>query len=386
MKNRILVAFLAIALVATLAGFSACPAPKEELPPVKIGLLRAFTGMVSDWGEETGQGVRIGLDEIGWEIAGRKVILIEEDAGDTPDVAVSKAKKLVEEDKVDVVIGPMLIHSTKAVEAYLKPLGVVHISTGPLWGLESDHSFYTQYGSGKGNAYPNGLWCYDKLGARTAALMYMDYLFGYQNRDGFTQAFVERGGTIIYDAPIPLGTAEMAPYLVAAAGKKPDVLVVFLLSPSVEAFLRQYHEYGLTVPVFMMGTVPRETTIQELGDKIAGMKGADPYTAEIDTPENKEFVSRVKAKYGCYPGDGHTIGYLPVIMYANAVEALGGDTDAEKVTEKLLSVGTCHTPVGILTYKEGLRAPYIDIYILEAVKKDRWCWDVIDVYRQVTPF
>ena len=388
MKNRILVVFLVLVLVAVTMVFGACKAaaPEEELPPVKIGLLRAFTGMVTDWGNEMSQGTHFALEEAGWQVAGRQIILIEEDEYETPEVAVTKARKLVEQDKVDAVVGPLLAHSGVAVGSYLESVGVLHFPSGCADAAISDWSIYHGYGSGRGNSYPGGLWAAEEMGWKTAAVMYMDYLYGYQTRDGFAKGFTESGGEIVYDTGIPFGTADMAPYLVAAAATNPDVLVVFLLSPSLETFVTQYHEYGTTTPVFHMGTVPREVVIQQLDDKIVGMYGSDPYTAEIVTPENQEFVSKFKAKYGVYPGDGSTVGYLPVVMYLQAVEALGGDTDPAKVTDKLLEIGSFVTPVGTLTYKEGSRVPYIDMYMLEAVKKDRITWDVLEIYPQVEPW
>jgi branched-chain amino acid transport system substrate-binding protein len=387
MKNRILIAFLALVLVAVPMLVGACSkSTPEEKAPIKIGLIRAFTGMVTDWGQEMSQGAHFALEEAGWQVAGRQIILVEEDEGETPDVAVTKARKLVTQDKVDVVVGPLLANSGVAVGAYLKSVGVLHFPSGCADAATSDWSIYGGYGSGRGNSEPGGIWSAQTMGWKTAAVMYMDYLMGYQTRDGFVKGFTDNGGKIVYNTGIPFGTVDMAPYLTAAAAAKPDVLVVFLLSPALETFVTQYSQYGLKMPVFHMGTVPREATIQQLGDNIIGMYGSDPYTAEINTAENKAFVSAFKDKYGVYPGDGSEVTYLPIVMYLQAVEALGGDTDPVKVAAKIDEIGTFVTPVGTFIYKQGSRVPYLDMYMLKAVRLDRIAWEVVATYPQVKPW
>ena len=144
---------------------SPSPAPEPEpLEPVKIGILRGFTGAAAISGPHFTQGVKLVLDRYDWKFAGRDIIIFEEDEGDTPAFGVAHARKMVEGDGVDVVIGPLFSDTTLSVADYLKAKGVPHFPWSSA--LEpSDHQFYT-HGTTRGNAAPAGYFAYDVLGAR----------------------------------------------------------------------------------------------------------------------------------------------------------------------------------------------------------------------------
>lgn len=382
MKNRALVIFLTVVVVATFVAAGVCQAlAAERVRPVKIGVIRGFTGAVAAIGAELSRGVDWVLSENGYEIAGRPIIVIEEDEGETPEKAVAKAKKLVEQDKVDVILGPLLAHSTMAVQGYLKMKGVPQLAFGPSDEPVSKHAFWS-YATGRGGAYPGGQWAYDVLGARKATFLYTDYLFSHQLRDGFKAGFEARGGTIVADIPVPWPEIDMAPYLVKI--KDTDVVVPFLV-PAAATFVQQYREFGLKVPVFFMAALMyEEPLLRALGDAALGMYGTTWYSAEIDTPENKRFVAAFKNKYGYYPAMGTIQGYWPARMYVEALKATRGNADPKKITDALLAIKSIDTPAGTLSYTSG-RTSVQDIYILQVVKKDRYAWKVLKKYSGIMP-
>jgi branched-chain amino acid transport system substrate-binding protein len=387
MKNRILLVLLAVVLVGALVGFGACraPAPTEEkLPPIKIGLLRGYTGAVALAGPATAQGVEYILNEAGWEIGGRTLILLQEDSSDTPDFAVAKARKLVEQDKVDVVLGPLIADSVVAVEAYCKLKGVLNLPEGPSDKPVSEHAFFTNYGYTVASSYPSGLWCYDQLGAREVAFIYTDYLYSQQLRDGFKAAFTERGGTILSDSGTQWGTVDFAPYI-QAVPKGADVLVVFFPIDVFVPFVKQCAEFGLKMPIFFMsGDVLDEGVLAAAGDASLGVLGAGDYTPEIDTPENKNFVNKWKADYEYTPGVLSLNGYRLMRTYLEALKSTGGDPDPVKVTQALLQIKPFTTPAGPMSFSPG-RICIHNMYIMKVVMKDRLCADVVQVYPAVQP-
>jgi ABC-type branched-subunit amino acid transport system substrate-binding protein len=87
--------------------------------------------------------------------ASRKIVLLPSDESDNPATAVAKARKLVEGDRVSVVIGPMLAHSSAAVAPYLARAGVAHLPWGMADKPTSDNAIYTA-GTGTGNAFVAG--------------------------------------------------------------------------------------------------------------------------------------------------------------------------------------------------------------------------------------
>src|SRR5262245_24538023 len=77
--------------------------------PIKIGLLLPYTGVIAVNGQEASKGVEFFLAKIGNKAGGREIQLLKEDDEAKPDVGQTKVRKLVERDKVDMLVGP--VHS-----------------------------------------------------------------------------------------------------------------------------------------------------------------------------------------------------------------------------------------------------------------------------------
>ncbi len=385
MKKKILLSiFLVVALVSLLAASdwsTPARAAEKSRGPVKIALIRAFTGIAVVQGKDISHGADYAAWENGYEVAGRPIIVIEADEYQTPERAVAAAKKLVEDDKVDVVLGPLFAHSSIAVAAYAERAGVPHVSVGPIDEEAGKHTFFT-FGSGRGLAYPGGQYVYEVMGARTASMLYQDYLYGEQNRDGFAADFTSRGGKMIYTAAVPFGAPDMAGYL-AGIGK-PDVLAVMLVGPDGLTFVRQYHDYGLKTPIFFTSpTLETEDLLQVAGERASGIYGTNTYSPNIDTPRNNEFVRKFKEKYGDYPAQPTMWGYWAMHAYLEALKATKGDTDSKRITKALLNL-KMDTPAGPMSFTPG-RVALHPVYIFQIVKKDRYTWGVVRQYPAPLP-
>ena len=350
---------------------------------VKIGAIIPYTGIAATVGKEIERGIQYVLDTAEWQVAGRRIILVKEDETDDPTVAVAKARKLVEQDKVDVVLGPLLAHTGAAVGAYLGPLGIPHLPMGASDSANSKDSFFV-LGTGRGEAYPAAYFAYEDLGARTAAVLVSDYLYGHQNRDGFTSAFNEKGGKVVTSQAIPLGAADMAPFLEGLG--KVDIVAAFLVNPSDMAFVRQYREMGLKMPVIFINCLPQEEVLlAQMGDNVLGMYGVTMYSTLIDTPENKKFVDEFTAKFGVIPGQATVYGgYWATALYLEGVKATGGDVAGAKVIDAMKN-RQLSTPAGTLSISPG-RIGIHDDFVFKAVKVGtKYGWQVVKKYPMVQP-
>jgi len=284
---------------------------------------------------------------------------------------------------VDVILGPLLAHTTVAVGEYLAPLGVPHVSYSVGDDAESKTTFYPA-GSSRGDSYPSGLFAYDELGARTAAIIHQDYLYGEQVRDGFTAAFTTRGGTIISVQKVPFGTVDMAPYIEGMG--EPDVICLLLVSPSDVAFMRQYHEFGLKMPAIFGHNFPQGEIykLDEVGDPILGFYGCSTYSPLIDTPANKEFIQKFEEKYGFWPGVTTVVSYVTTTMFLEAVRSTSGDTSHAKIIKALEGIKDLQTPFGTATMQN--RVAVLDEYVFKAVKMgDKVRWQPVKKYPNVQP-
>jgi branched-chain amino acid transport system substrate-binding protein len=96
---------------------------RAETGPIKIGVLAPLTGVVAAGGREMVEGTQFWFDQVGNEVAGRKVELIIEDDGSNPDTSLQKARKLVEQANVAFLMGNLLANTGLAVANYVKENG-----------------------------------------------------------------------------------------------------------------------------------------------------------------------------------------------------------------------------------------------------------------------
>ena len=340
--------------------------------------------MAASVGPEISAGINYVLDQADNQVAGRKIVLIIEDESDNPAAAVAKARKLVEGDKVDVIIGPLLAHTSAAVAPYLARAGVPHLPWGMADKPTSDNAIYTA-GTGTGNAFVTGQFAAQQLKAKRAALLNMDYALGHQMRDGFTAGFLSAGGKIVSNQLLPMGTSDLAPYFEGL--RDADLLAVLMVNPTDFAFARQYHEFGLKMPVIFISSQPQEEPLlQQMGDDVLGMYGATMYGPSIDSPQNREFVARFVEKYKQRPGIATVhAGYWTTAMVLAAVKMTGGDTSRPAIGAALLKITDLDTPAGKLTINKK-RMGIHDVYVFQVAKAaDRYVWNVVKRYPAVSP-
>lgn len=386
-KMAIFLSSMALLVVVDVLPFALVGAEQAQAAstePIKIGCLVPYTGAAAGEAKPIERGIQFALDEVGWQIAGRKITLIKEDQGQDPTAAVSKARKLVEQDKVDVILGPILAHTGVAVDAYLGPLRVPHVAFEASDEPKSNTRFLPT-GTNRGNAYPSGLFAYDELGARKAVIIHQDFLFGLQVKDGFAGSFTRKGGSILSVQKVPLGTVDMAPYI-AGLGN-PDVICALLLTPSDVAFVRQYREFGVKAPIIFGSKRPQgeDDKLAQLGDNALGMYGFTVYSSLIDTPDNKQYVQKYKAKFGVFPGDAATSGgYYSITLFLQALRNMKGAITRDKITEALVGIKEFKTPVGTTVMQN--RVGVNDVYAFKLVKIENTLnWQVVKKYPQVEP-
>ena len=239
---------LCLVLAVVLAAPSYAPAASEG-KPLTIGLLLPYTGFDPRNAPQMEAAARQRLDDIGWRVGNRKVQLVTADSATDPNVGVQKAMKLVEQDHADVLLGTLFGNVAIAVAGYANRAGVpfapfMEQSMAVIHNNPQGSVLPT--GTLKGSAYPSGLYAYDKLGYKTATILYSDYAAGQEFIGGFAEGFQKRGGTIIQRQAVPLGTLDFAPFLTSL--KKADV-VAFWFAGTMGNFLKQYFEFKSGMPV-----------------------------------------------------------------------------------------------------------------------------------------
>jgi len=205
---------------ASLAGAGAGLHPwraSAQTAPVKIGFLAPLTGVVASGGREMVDGANMWLEKVNYQAGGRKIELAVEDDGSTPDIALQKARRLVEQTNVPFLMGCLLANTGLAVANYVKGNGVPYflpiIAADDLTQRARIKNVIRSGGySSSQTTHPFGDWAL-KQGYKKIATISQDYAFGHEQCGGFCQVFTEGGGQIVQQFWHPLNSADFSPYL-----------------------------------------------------------------------------------------------------------------------------------------------------------------------------
>lgn len=371
MKNilRHAIAFgLAVLVVLCIA-----PAGVLAQAPIKIGFLAPLTGPFAQIGKDMLAGSDLSLDEIGRQAAGRKIEVIVEDTAGNPATALTKARKLVEQDRVHLLTGGLLASTGYALHPYVDAQQIP--TTYPV--MASDD--LTQRKLAKWVVrtgwttsqpmHPFGDWVAKTLKYKRVATIGMDYAFGWETVGGFQQTFEEAGGQIVQKIWTPLNTNDFAPYLAQIRKDVDAVFALFLGQPALQ-FAKQYRESGLKerIPLIGGGTFTDEHVLPSMGDEAIGIVTALHYSAAIDTPANKRFARAFEAKAG------KSASYYSEATFSNArwvVEAIkaikGNVEDRAPFLAALRKVELTDAPRGPITV-DTYGNPVQTIYVRKVEK------------------
>ena len=342
MALLVLIAFL-------LAAVDGTPA---QSGPIKIGFITDLTGPAAQAAKDMVNGLTLYLDEIGSQMAGRKVELIVEDSQGRPDVALTKLRKIVEHDRVHIVAGVLFGHIGYAmapkVEEYRIPaLFTVAASDDLTQRLKYRWVIRTGWASSQ-PSHPFGEYAARTLGYRKVAVVASDYAFGWEVVGGFQRTFEENGGQVIQKLWAPLGVMDLSPYI-AKIRRDADAVLTMIAGASTLQFLRQYEEAGLKARIPLIGGGPAvdEALLPSMGDEALGVVTPLIYSGALETPANRRFVKEYRARFGKVPSYFSETNYTSGRWINEAVKALGGNVeDREKLLAALRKVEIADAPRG----------------------------------------
>src|SRR5690606_38231752 len=107
-------------LAVSLAMSGAMAASVSAQETIRIGGLATLDGPFAVLGQEAFRAMQLALEEAGNQVAGKKIEWVRESSDGRPDVALTKARKLIEQDKVDILIGPVSGGEGLAIKEYAK--------------------------------------------------------------------------------------------------------------------------------------------------------------------------------------------------------------------------------------------------------------------------
>lgn len=307
-----------------------------------------------------------------------RVKFFVEDSQTKPEVAVQKALKLYEKDKVHILVGPIAGHEAAAVSAVLTPKKKLLIETfgGNAFLVGKDCSPYTfLLGHTTYNVTVPMVPFFAKTLGKKVFLVGADYKTGRDIAHFFREAFEKLGGKVVGEFYSPLGTTEFAPYLsqIRNAKEKPDGIYGFYAGSDGINFVRQFEEFGLKkegyVFVTSIGGISG-TVLPAMGDAAIGHYDCFHTVPYIDNPQNKVFMD---AWQKAYPGqrieEFGMLGYDTGLCLIKALDAVNGDaTNMEGLVSALHKI-EYESPRGKVRMGPN-NGTIVPIYARKIIKRD----------------
>src|SRR5215475_13125249 len=382
-----------IVLGGGLALAAAAPAGAEEL---RIGFLAPTTGIFAAVGKDMVDGFQMYLDEMKNNLSGAQVKFIVEDEQGKPDVAVTKAKKLILQDKVHMLVGGLLASTGYALAPVSTSEKTLYISSvaaaDDLTQRDlSKYPYFIRTGwTSSQPSHPFGQWACDQ-GYKKIAVVAADYAYGYEVVGGFQKAFEDCGGKIIQKIWPPIGTKDFGPYI-PTLKQDADAIFTLMVGPMSLQFPKQLAAAGNKKPVIGGGTSYDEFVLPSMGAEVIGHVSALQYSAALDTPKNAAFVKIYRAKYGKVPSYFSETNYTTAQMIHEVMKQTRGKWPGADEFVKLLAsvkVDAVRGPVSL----DDMRNPLQNIYIKKVEKKKMFGYDkeelwntVIKTYPNVSQF
>ncbi|MBZ4646044.1 MAG: urea transport system substrate-binding protein [Petroclostridium sp.] len=304
---------------------------------IKVGILHSLSGTMAISEVSLKDAEMMAIEEINAAggVLGKKIEpVIEDGASDWPKFA-EKAKKLLQNDKVATVFGCWTSASRKAV------LPVFEANNGLLWypvqyeGMESSPNIFYTGAAPNQQIVPAVEWLLKNKGKKFF-LLGSDYVFPRTANKIIKAQLKAMGGELVAEEYTPLGHTDYSTIVNKVKTAKPDVIFNTLNGDSNVAFFKQLKDAGITSKdITTLSVSIAEEEIRGIGaENMKGHLVSWNYYQTTDTPENKEFVRKYKAKYGenRVTDDPIEAAYIQVYLWAEAVKK-AGSTDVAKVKE-----------------------------------------------------
>ncbi|MEW6273849.1 MAG: substrate-binding domain-containing protein [Bacillota bacterium] len=389
--------FVAAALAFLLAacgggGEKAKEKATEAKKPIKIGIATSLTGALESYGKQTINGFELGLDYATQgkkEVAGRPLQVVIEDTTTKPDVAKQKALKLLEEDKVDILVGSASSADALAIlplaQEYKRVMvvepAVADSITGAQW---NKYIFRTGRNSSQDALAVAAAIAASKAGA-TVAVLAQDYAFGRDGAAAFVKAGEQKGLKTVLQEFAPMNATDFTAHIQRIINAKPDYLYV-IWAGSANTPWKQMMDMKLPARgIKIMTGAPDLAALKAMW----GMEGQEGYCVYYyGLPKNKVndwLVEEHKKRFNGQPPDLFTPGgFAAAAAIVQALTKTGGDPNADKLIEAMEGM-SFETPKGTMTFRKEDHQALQTLYHIKFEKKDGFDYPVPTLIREIKP-
>ncbi len=371
--NKLKMAASALALCAV-----AVPASAED---VKVGVISILEGAFAALGQDGIRGAELAVLETGGEVDGNKIEVITMSSDASPDSAVNAARKLIEQDGVDIIVGPLSGSEGLALRDLSKSYPGVTFLNGSSAAQDTtlrdgSENFYRFGGDGAQWMVGVGDYAYNDMGYKSVAVIAEDYSFPYTQVLGFMTEFCEAGGTVPEKFWTPIGNKDYSS-VVYSIPDDVDALFVALGGADAVNFLTQYSQAGGEKPIIGGSITIDQSILDSKGPfkkLLVGAPAGTPTVGDYDGDEWKAFTASYTEAFP----DGFSAPsifahhyYMSAKAAMLALDEVDGDlSDDQAAFRAALNDLTFTTPTGGTMRLDKNRNGVIDNFVTEVYERE----------------
>ena len=340
---------------------------------LKVGMMLPYTGTFAQLGVAITNGFKLAVEERGGKLGGREIEYFTVDDESNPAKAPENANKLVQRDKVDVVIGT--VHSGVAMG-----MAKVIRESGTLWinpnagadevtgALCAPNIFRTSFSNWQ-TTHALGKVLKAK-GHKNAVFITWKYAAGEQMMAGFKEGFEKEGGKLTKELYVPFPQVEFQALLTEIASLKPDVVYTFFAGGAAVKFVKDYAAAGLkkSIPLYGAGFLT-DGTLDAQGADADGLFTTLHYADSLGTPRDTAFRLAYAKTYKMQPDVYAVQGYDAAQILAIGTAAVKGDLSKKAEFASAVEKAKIDSPRGPFMLSKA-HNPVQDIYLRQVSGKE----------------
>jgi branched-chain amino acid transport system substrate-binding protein len=351
--------------------------PKSSLfaqtQKLRIGLMLPYTGTYAQLGAAITNGFKLAVNQRGGKLGGRELEYFTVDDEADPAKAPENTNKLVQRDKVDLLVGTVhsgvqmgMVKIAKETNSLLIiPNAGLDAATGALC---APNIFRTSFSNWQ-PSYPMGKVLADR-GIRNVVSLAWKYGAGEEAVAGFTEGFIKAGGKSVRGLWIPFPNVEFQALLTEIASLKPNAVFVFFAGGGAAKFIKDYAAAGLrkTIPLFGSGFLT-DGVLDAVDTAAEGLETTLHYADGLNHKRDMEFRAAYSKAYKIVPDVYAVQGYDAALLLAVGLDAVKGDMSKRKEMITAMERAKIDSPRGSWTMSKA-HNPIQDIYLRKVVGRE----------------
>ena len=340
---------------------------------IRVGLMLPYTGTYAQLGTAITNGFKLAVAERGGRLGGRELEYFTVDDEAEPAKAPENTNRLVQRDRVDVLVGTVHSGVQMGMVKIAKETGTLLIipnagldaATGALCAPNIFRSSFSNWQP----SYPMGKVLAER-GIKNVVTFAWKYGAGEEAVAGFTEGFIKAGGKSVRGLWIPFPNVEFQALLTEIASIKPDAVFVFFAGGGAAKFIRDYAAAGLRakIPLFGSGFLT-DGILEAVEEPAQGLETTLHYGDGLSTKRDGDFRAAYFKAYTFQPDVYAVQGYDAALLLSVGLDAVKGDISKKKEVIAAMEKAKIDSPRGSWTLSKA-HNPIQDIYLRKVVGRE----------------